>query len=313
MLNKALLFRLHRWVALAFALPLLVVIGTGLVLAFEPALKVAAPAGTVTLARLEAVVAAAGPQAANAALFIRAYDGTATLGGRGAARSFDLAMATPAEPGRLATVFVTARRLHERLMLDLGWVVTASTIALLLLAPLGLLIGWPRWRNTLGGWHRMTGWVLLPLLVGSPLTGLALALGITFTGTPAAVAGGAAPPLVETLRMVAERHDLAGLDFVRTVGGGARLVRVLDETGTASTYRVTAQGLAPLPTNWPRVLHEGNWGWLLGSLANLVAAVALAGLLGTGVWIWARRTLRRRPKRRDRGTVAGGSGAAAAP
>jgi uncharacterized iron-regulated membrane protein len=305
--NKALLLRLHRWIALAFALPLLVVIGSGLVLAVEPALKVLAPPGTVTLARLEAVVAAAGPQAAHAGLFVRAYDGTATIGGRGAARSFDLATAQPAEPGRLGTMFVTARRLHERLLLDLGWLVTASTVALLLMMPLGLLIGWPRWRNTAGGWHRMTGWVALPLLLGSPLTGLALALGLG-VAAPAPAGPGPAPALVETLRLVAARHDLAGLDVVRTVGGGARLVRVLDETGTAASYRVTVAGLVRQPTNWPRVLHEGNWGWLLGSLANLVAALALAGLLGTGLWIWARRNWRRRAGDRAGRAVAAPAG-----
>ena len=37
---KAWLLKLHRWVAVVFALPLVVVIGTGLVLSFEPWLVV---------------------------------------------------------------------------------------------------------------------------------------------------------------------------------------------------------------------------------------------------------------------------------
>lgn len=94
--------------------------------------------------------------------------------------------------------------------------------------------------------------------------------------------------------MIADRHDLDGLDFVRTVGGGAHLARVLDETGTAVAYRVTADGLVPQATNWPRLLHEGNWGGILGSVANLIAGVGLAALLTTGLYLWARRTLRRR-------------------
>jgi uncharacterized iron-regulated membrane protein len=290
---KPLFLRLHRWIALGFALPLLVVIGTGLVLAFEPALKVLAPAGTVTLERLSAVMDAAGPAAANGSLFVRAYDGTATLGGRAAAQTFDLATATPAPAGALAGVFLVSRRLHETLLLDLGWLVTASTIALLALAPFGLLLGWPKLRNTIGGWHRLAGWALLPLLVGSPLTGLALAFGISLAA-PAAPPAGAPLPLRETLQLVAQRHDVAGLDFVRSMGGGMRLVRVLDATGTSVTYRATTAGLQPMPSNWPRILHEGGWGGVAGSLANLVAAVGLAGLLGTGSWLWVRRTIKRR-------------------
>jgi uncharacterized iron-regulated membrane protein len=290
---KPLFLRLHRWIALAFALPLLVVIGTGLVLAVEPALKVLAPAGTVTLERLQAVLDAAGPGAANGSLFVRAYDGTATLGGRAAAQTFDLATAAPAPAGTLAGIFLVSRRLHETLLLDLGWLVTASTIALLALAPLGLLLGWPKLRNTIGGWHRLAGWALLPLLVGSPLTGLALAFGISFAA-PAAPPAGSPLPLRETLQLVAQRHDIAGLDFVRPMGGGTRLVRVLDANGTTVTYRATTAGLQSMPSNWPRILHEGGWGGVAGSLANLVAAIGLIGLLGTGIWLWVRRTIKRR-------------------
>ena len=290
--------RLHRWLALLFALPLLVVTASGLMLAAEPALKATAPPGTVTLARLEAVLAAAGPGAGGASLFIRAYDGTVTLGGRGAARTYDLATAAPAEPGRLAAAFVTARRLHETLLLDARWLVTASTVAMLLLAPLGLVLGWPKVRHTVGGWHRLVGWALLPLVIGSPLTGLALAFGISFV--PAADPPSGSPPsLGQTVRLVVERHGtLDGLEFVRTVRGGARIVRALDAGGTAVTYRAMPNGLEPVPANWPRLLHEGAWGGVLGSAANALAGIALLGLLVTGLVLWSRRTLRRRALRR---------------
>jgi uncharacterized iron-regulated membrane protein len=245
------------------------------------------------------VLAAAGPQAERGALFVRGHDGTVGLGRGGPA--YDLATATPVEPGLLAGLFPTMRRLHETLLLDLGWLVTASTIAMLAMMIPGLLLGLPRLRNTVAGWHRIAAWATLPLVVGSPLTGLALAFGITFTAPPPR-APGQPPALMDTLRAVAERHDLDGLDFVRPAGA-ARLVRVLDVGGTAVTYRMTAGGLQPLASNWPRILHEGNWGGLMGSIANIVAAVVLAGLLGTGVWIWARRSLAKRAGRRRRETI----------
>ena len=54
--------RLHRWLALLFALPLLVVTASGLMLAAEPALKATAPPGTVTRRMVQPM-----PRAAQAA------------------------------------------------------------------------------------------------------------------------------------------------------------------------------------------------------------------------------------------------------
>lgn len=67
-MTKALFIKLHRWVALVSALPLLAVILSGLVLSFEPALKALTPDGSVTLERLERIVAAAGPAGRGGAL-----------------------------------------------------------------------------------------------------------------------------------------------------------------------------------------------------------------------------------------------------
>ncbi|MFL1462166.1 PepSY domain-containing protein [Roseococcus sp. DSY-14] len=288
---KPLALRLHRWAALLFALPLLAVTATGLVLAVEPLAKQAAPPGTVTLARLEAVLDAAGPEAARGALFIRAYESTAALGGRGQEpRVFDLETGRRLEqPGRLARLFQSSRRLHETLLLDLGWLVVASTLALVLLAPLGLLLGWPRLRQSLRGWHQGVGWAGLPLLIGSPLTGLALAWGITLAAPPPAPAAGPPLPLREVLRQLEQRHGLDGLDWVRPVGGGARLARITPPSGTALVYRVTPAGLEPLPANWPRILHEGTWGGAWGAVVNIATALALLMLGVSGVWLWLRR------------------------
>ena len=47
-------------------------------------------------------------------------------------------------------------------------------------------MGLPRLRNTVAGWHKATAWILLPLVVLSPLTALAMAFGVTFTTPPRA-------------------------------------------------------------------------------------------------------------------------------
>jgi uncharacterized iron-regulated membrane protein len=55
--------------------------------------------------------------------------------------------------------------------------------------------------------------------------------------------------------------------------------------------------VTPLPRNWPRLLHEGNWLAFVSGPLNVVVSVALLGLLGTGLFMWSSRKLRRKPQR----------------
>ena len=56
-MNNAILLRLHRWLTLVFALPLIVVVVTGLVLSFQPIVQTAAVRpGSLTAERLEALI-----------------------------------------------------------------------------------------------------------------------------------------------------------------------------------------------------------------------------------------------------------------
>jgi uncharacterized iron-regulated membrane protein len=81
------------------------------------------------------------------------------------------------------------------------------------------------------------------------------------------------------------------------------------EGGELRAYSFTADGVTPLPRNWPRLLHEGNWSALISGALNVIVSVVLFGLLVTGVWLWARRKLRRRPQgaKTAIGTAATGS------
>ncbi|MFX8715870.1 hypothetical protein ABTM38_19570, partial [Acinetobacter baumannii] len=89
----------------------------------------------------------------------------------------------------LSDIFPWARVTHERL-LGQAWLVTSSTVAMVALMVLGILMGWPRLRNTLSGWHKGTAWFALPLILLSPLTGLCMAFGLTFQGTASPSTGG---------------------------------------------------------------------------------------------------------------------------
>lgn len=185
-----------------------------------------------------------------------------------------------------------ARRTHERL-LGYEWLVIASTIAMTVLMTIGVLMGLPRLRNSLSGWHKGAAWFTLPLLLLSPLTALCMAFGLTFSSGP--------PPvrmtikLTDAVQQIAQAHDVSHLTMIANRGG--RMMARIYEDGELRAYTFAPDGVTPLPRNWPRLLHEGNWStWLSGTL-NVITSVVLLGLLVTGVWLWTRRKLRRRPQR----------------
>jgi len=295
-MNKTLLLRLHRWIALAFSAPLLGVILTGLILSFEPIItgRAIAP-GSVTAQSIEDLLRRHDPQGAARSIFLRPTEGRIMLGGvrRGEALEVDLRTGEEVTKrgGTLSDAFVLSRRIHELLLLPGGWLVTASTVAMLALAGLGPLMGWPRFRNTLAGWHRGLGWLPLPLLVISPLTGLMLALGITLAPSRPSPRPEPPLPLGDAIRILGTDHDIARLSWIRPLGGG--LVARLYESGEMKTYAVTRAGAVAQSRNWPRLIHEGTWGGVWLPLLNVAASLAMMGLLSTGFFLWARRKLRR--------------------
>lgn len=300
--------QLHRWLALLFALPLLAVIGSGLVLSFEPSLTTGAiRPGSLTAEKLEALIARHDPGGQARAINFRSYDGTLTIGGGRGARGIVVDVATGekiAGPSSAANVFLVARGMHERLLIDAEWLVITSTAVMLGLIVLGLLMGLPSFTNTLSGWHKGVAWVLLPLVVLSPLTGLLMSMrvGATAGGPPGPPQAGEARPmrLADALRTIGREHDLSGLIWLRPMRGQT-LARIAEE-GEYKVYAVSQAGVTLQPRNWPRLWHEGNLAGHLSAGLNVVTSVALVLLLVTGVWIWARRRLRMR--RRTRPAVA---------
>lgn len=283
------LVRIHRYLALTFALPLLVVVATGLVISFEPIIaEFPAAGGRLTAEALEPSIRRADPEGRAGTLFMSARDGTFSLGGRGAAR---VSIATGEKlpdasegPGLMRL----SRGLHQTLLLDETgfWIVIGSTVVLLMLLVIGLFLGLPtRLRSTMLGWHKAMGWFLSPLLILSPATGLALAFG--WFAPPRGERVAPPPTLIEAVRIVGAQHDLNNVVWIRR--RGANLIARVNDGGEWRTYAVGRDALVPQPRNWPRLLHEGNWGGVLSGGLNVVVSVALLGLLGTGGVIWWRR------------------------
>jgi uncharacterized iron-regulated membrane protein len=292
-MNTILLLKLHRWTSLVFALPLVAIVFTGLILSVEPIIQGSGlPAEIASADRIAWLIERSDPDGKARGVAINAIGQQIRIMGA-KAPAIDLntgEAATAHDP--VGDLLLWARQTHEHL-LGYGWLVIASTVAMVVIMCLGILMGLPRLRNSLAGWHKSAAWFTLPLLLLSPLTGLCIALGMTFTGAPPPAAK-VALKLSEAVRLVAQSHDVAHLSMIANRGG--RLMARIYEDGELRNYAVTADGVTPLPRNWPRLLHEGNWlAWLSGSL-NVVVSIVLAGLLGTGVVLWARRKLRRRPR-----------------
>jgi hypothetical protein len=296
-MTKPLLLKFHRWITLVFALPLLAIILTGLILSFEPAVQMSS-------IRPHSI------DAARVADLIRRYDPDAKARGisiNSAERRITLQGADPAEidldsgekitaPAALPAFFLWARRTHERL-LGQSWLVISSTIGMVVIMGLGLFMGLPRLRNSLSGWHKGTAWFTLPLIVLSPLTGLCLAFGWTFQASPPPLRLARLASLPEAVSIVAKSHDLAQVTSIRP-RGKLVMARIL-EGGELRAYAVNGDEAVALPRNWPRLIHEGNWSAMVASSLNIITSLALLGLLSTGLLLWTRRQLRRLQLRRS--------------
>lgn len=291
---KPYLLRFHRWLTLIFALPLAVVIVTGLLLSLPPILQTASIApGSLTLEKVSGLLARHDPEGKARGLRIDTFENTMSLQGVGDGVDIDLATgAETDEESWLSDVLGASRGVHQRLVYDLGWLVTASTAAMMVIIGLGVFMGWPRFANSVSGWHKATAWTLLPLLILSPLTALLMAAGVSFSQPQPR---SAPVPIAEAVRLIGAQHDLSGLEWVR-VRGGRQLARINDRFHQ-QTYVVTREGLKPASANWPRTLHEGVFLGVWGGIINLVISIAFVLLMGTGLLIWARRKLRRRRPR----------------
>ncbi len=290
---KPLILRCHRWISLIFAIPLAVVIVTGLLLSLPPVLQASnIKPGSLTLQKLEALMDQHDPLGAARSLRFDTFQNVLTIDNTGIDPNTGL---KAQEAHWLSELTGKARGVHRRLNGDLGWLVIASTIAMLIVIALGVFMGLPRLSNSLSGWHKVTAWVLLPLIILSPLTGLFMAAGVTFS-QPAPRLQAQAPSLRESVRLIAASHDLSGLEWIRDRGG--RMMARINGVAGQDTYIVTREGLTPAPSNWPRTFHEGAFLGLWSGVMNVILSIAFALLLGSGLIIWARRALR--PRRRAR-------------
>ncbi|MCX7325102.1 MAG: PepSY domain-containing protein [Hyphomicrobiales bacterium] len=143
---KALSLRLHRWLALALAAPLRLIILSGLLLSAEPLLQRAWMPAPLSQDVLLRHLGRHDPQGATIGLTVRPYEATLLISGAGPNGEVEVDLRAGEEvmedgPWSLPELFRTARQMHEHLLLDQYWIVTASTVGMLLLAVNGIATG----------------------------------------------------------------------------------------------------------------------------------------------------------------------------
>lgn len=309
-MTKAVLLRVHRWIFVVFAIPLAVIIVTGLILSFQPILQTTAiRPGSITLAQIDGHLARHDPEGKARGLSIDHFERSMSIQGIGPGGSVAVDLRSGGEAddeGWIGTLMSWARPVHEHFVFRLQDItgvpiVLVSTVGMASGMLIGIMLGWPRIQNTVSGWHKATAWVLLPLLLLSPLTGILMAFRLSLGPAPERAAPVA---LGEALRMVAAKHDLSGLQWIRTRGG--RQMALVSEGKSRFSYVVSKDGLKPAPANLPRTFHQGDFFGIWGGVMNVVLSLALTLLLVTGLWIWGKRTFRRRKRVRPQAVAATG-------
>lgn len=301
---KPILFKLHRWVGIGLMPLFLIIALSGAVLALKPMLQeqpAAVAAGGVSAEQAIALLQQLDPLGQEVeAVTVDAQSGNLVLRSQNPdlQGSFDPADGSPVanvQAGASFDLFEFAEHLHKELLFGADILVQIASYLMLLLVIIAPLIAWPRFRNNLMGWHRAAGWLLLPLILLLPLTGVLMSLHVGMPELPRMSEPGISLPLADALEKANQTYDLSHLSMARRFKGGSVLLGTQGETGS-DLLVVTDNAVTPIDPsdNWVKSLHEGTWGGAWSGALNLLGALGLTLLTVSGFISWQRRRRKRR-------------------
>ncbi len=281
----------HRWAALILAPLFIVILLSGIVLAFKPIVE-DVPFGKQRFSSPETIVAtlqSADPQQKATGFSLGQEGSTLTLSLPGnKQQTADIASGTLT--GTVTTdIFSLAKQIHEKLLLNAGAVVEFVCFVMLGIVVVGFFLSWPRLRNTLLGWHMGIAWLAAPLMLLLPLSGTLMALHID-TGAPPRIPKSEAPlSVVQGIEVAAEHTDLSQLVGARRFKQGSVMLTLRTESGDQRLIVAGNGSITPTEPGIVKQIHEGIWAGTWSGLVNLIAGLGLLGLTGTGLYSWLRR------------------------
>ena len=304
--------KFHGWLAVLSSVPLAILCVTGLILGIEPIVQYSAiEPGTVTVEEVTNYLKKHDPDGKANSIVHRPYENTITLGGVGPEGSVEIDLVTRQESVTddgwyWSDIFSYNRRLHEHVTVANVDLTIAATVVMCVIILLGVLLGLPRIRNTVAGWHKAVSWYLLPFLAISPLTGLFIAWGVTMNPAPAPTPERSKPlPLIEAVAVVGKETDLSRMVWLRQ-RGGRQMVRLWDGQ-EARVYAVAKDGLKPMPRNFSRMIHEGNFLGVWSGILKVITGLAFVLLMGTGLYLFTTKQVRKARNRRARALETAGN------
>jgi sulfite reductase (NADPH) flavoprotein alpha-component len=306
---KPTLFKLHRWIGIGLAPLFLLIALSGSLLAFKPTQPHTPDLANegAPLPQLIALLQKLDPlgqevdglmvDAAAEQVTIRSHnpqlqgqyglDNAIRLDGVTEEESFDL--------------FEFAEHLHKDLLIGADILIQIASYLMVLIIVVAPFLAWPHLRNNLMGWHRGAGWLLLPLVLMLPLTGVLMSLHLGMPELPRMSQPGLALSLQEGLQKAQQEFKLEKVTMIQRFRGGSVMLRT-QQPGNEKMLIVTDQAVVPLEPHGSLVktLHEGTWAGAWSSALNLLGAAALSLLSVSGLISWLRKRKRRKQRLNER-------------
>ena len=288
--------RIHRWLGVALSPVIVLMLLSGIVLAARPWMDSRHPVvqRPIDVERLIANVSRLdSAHVADLLVVMPRRTQFVLVSRRGGARGpFDIVTGAPVPEASAPApeLLDRAGAVHDDLGIGAGWLVSLGSVALVLIAGIGPFLSRNAGRGTILGRHVRTGWLLMPLALWLPATLVMIRLELPKRSPPDATT----MSMEASLRRASVAMDLRGVGVVQAMPGWTFLVASVD--GRKPERFLMHEGVVtPLKGRLARLgytLHEGSWGGPLGGIVNVVAALVMLWMLGTGlVSSWRRRAV----------------------
>ena len=296
---KRLLLLMHRWLGLIVAPLFALILVTGVILAFNPVIEdtIRGAAQPLNIDQLVGTLNHIDPQGQAKKMQLSPDGKTVTLTGNGLGTVIaDVASGRILPDAEPSTWYHTTKSLHKKLLIGADTLIEIAAWLMVGIIIVGPFLGKLHLRNTAAGWHNSIGWLVWPLLLFVPLTGVLMTFSALKSGIP--VIEGQAPGITQAIVAVqANPPQNFNLQHLMSAGPGKRGGTMLVSNGRAGDHRVVMDNRGNIYDSGPplvKILHEGTWAGLWSGLFNIVISLMLLALTATGCYGWLRRFRRQR-------------------